>query len=375
MAITNINWILQSVRATLNLVSQFRLIQGAHLMTNQLSMAKRMINASICAYQIHNHGWTPASGSIQPLIQRTIAKDANKPDKGYYYAVTPLYQDPVGFVDTAANGYAPEFIAIGKEYINAALVGATNDNKIVLSIRGTIPPSFENNDIFQWIDDWLQDFDIPPKTWWPYKLPFRSDVKVEKGFGAAMTALWPFVKTMMDNVIKAHSSCDGVIITGHSKGAGMTFLAATLVEYFYPQFKNNIEVHAFAAPVVGNAEFVSHYNTTGLGSQTHRYQVENDLVPFLPFWSSEDVFGHIIFKGWKYEAAWLGIQALVSWETEGGYEAVGDYTYFNSSHNHVIGAKVDNSALPAVVKSLKEEKFKTIAAAHSAVTSYLPCFP
>lgn len=345
-------------------------------MTKQLSMAKRMINACICAYQIHNHGWTPKKGTLQPLIDKTIYKNRHMPDKGYYYNVTPLYQDEVGFVGTAAGGYHPQFIATGKDYINAALVGAMSDGNMVLALRGTIPPSLSNNDILQWIADWEQDFDILPTAWSIHNSPFHGSCAAEKGFAEAMVNLWPHIITMINDTISSHDPT-GVIITGHSKGAGMTFLAATLIEHLYPQFKGKIEVHAFAAPAVANLEFQTAYNNLAVSSKTHRYQVENDLVPFIPYWNEANIFHAVKFTDKTYKHLWTAANWTDWLLTGGGYYSVGDFTYFNASHALQSGADVSTSALPAVAKLIQQHSIaniETIAAAHSATDSYLPCF-
>ena len=68
-------------------------------------------------------------------------------------------------------------------------------------------------------------------------------------------------------------------------------------------------------------------------------------------------------------------RALVGDLTGGGYSALGKFTYFDSDHVLVPGADVTTSALPAVVNALKAETYSKIADAHSATSSYLPCFP
>lgn len=333
----------------------------------QAAIAKRMINASICAYQIHPHGWTPDPHKIHPPVTRT----EQAPNGKSFYNVVPTYQDAVGFVGDSKS-YTPQWIATGKDQIDAALVGAMKDGNLLVSLRGTIPPSFENNDIFSWMSDWLEDADITPRSWWYKKGPYIKDSKVGAGFAIPMLKLWPGIAQMIDDTLK-HHSCTGVIVTGHSKGAAMSFLAATLIEAAFPQFKGNIHVHAFAAPVTGNDTFKKFYGQ--LEQTTHRYQVEHDIVPFLPIWNDADIWPQVTFSKLWMEAAWAAIIVGLDLYTDGGYTAVGDFTYFDSSHTLVPGANVHWTAMPAIVSALEHEKFSEIASAHSAVSSYLPCFP
>ena len=346
----------------------------------QLETARRMINASICAYQIHESGWEPGSGK-QPPVHRSIAC----PKDTCFYNVVPDYQDKVGFIDSANSGYAPEFFATGPDKINAGLVGVMADGNIVLALRGTIPPSLENNDLVEWIKDWAQDADIPPTRWSTSKAlgtnvdkdtkrkKRKKQGKVEAGFSDAIFSLWPSIKYCIDKTIKNHD-CTGVIVTGHSKGAALTFLAATLIEDCYPQFSGKIQVHAFAAPVVGDERFRRRYVEKGLDAASHRYQVQNDLVPFAPLWREANIFEAIHFAKESDEVKWVIFAGVITIATKGGYDAMGDFTYFNRSHQLQPGAQVQQSALPDVARTIMAGDIMTVARAHSAVDSYLPCF-
>lgn len=331
---------------------------------SQLAMAWRMINASISAYQIHPADWLPYGP--QPPVQRTICG----PGDAYFYNVVPLYQDAVGFVSSAAQGYAPLFVSTGDDADDAALVGATDDGNLVIALRGTIPPSFDNDDLFAWLHDWAQDGEIEPTGWSVARGPWVNSIQVERGFAAATRSLWPDVAQMMRQTL-AQTACTNVVITGHSKGAGMAFLFATLVQAAFPQFSGRIAVHAFAAPVVGNNAFCAFYGALGL--QTHRYQVENDLVPFLPFWNDADIFTATRFSDTVVEALWIAAAADIVWRTQGGYNAVGDFTYF-AGGQLVPNAQVASSALPTLASTLERGPLSAIPAAHSATASYLPCF-
>lgn len=330
------------------------------------AMAKKMINASICAYQIHEKSWTPGKGE-KPVIRKEEG-----PNDAYFYNVTPFYQNEVCFIKNA-DKYTPLFTASGKDEINAALVGAMDDGNLVLAIRGTIPPSFTNNDIVAWISDWCQDAEMEPVDWPMDCNGQKLSPKAEKGFAKAMNNLWPDIKKMIEDTVKAHK-CTGVVITGHSKGAAMTFLAATLIQQHFPQFKNNISVYAFAAPVVGNSDFQTAYQSMNLDTNTHRFQVENDVVPFLPLWSSANVFKAVKFPNILERGAWDVLASWVKSETANGYSAVGDFSFYSCSHQLVPNATADGMPLTEVAKAISALDITKVGDAHSAVKSYLPCF-
>jgi Lipase (class 3) len=330
----------------------------------QLAMAWRMINACIASYQIHPAGWIPYGP--QPPVLRTI----QGPDSAYFYDVVPLYQDAVGFTATAEQGYAPLFVSTGEDEDDAALVGAMDDGNLVVALRGTIPPSFDNDDFWAWVHDWWQDGEMEPTGWSVARGPWVNSIQVQTGFAAAARSLWPKVAAMMQQVL-AQIPCSGVVITGHSKGGALCFLFATLVQAAFPQFQGKIEVHAFAAPAVGNDAFCAFYGS--LNDRTHRYQVENDIVPFLPFWKDADIFSAAHFSDPVVEAGWWALGADFWVRTAGGYNAVGDFTYF-AGGTLVPGADVDSSALPAVACTLENGPLSAIPDAHSAVASYRPCF-
>ena len=104
-------------------------------------MARRMINASVCAYQVYDSGVVPTS-------EEPVLRQVEGPNNALFYDVVPTYQDAIGF-PSAASGYAPAFHANGDDKIDAAFIGRTQDNYIVVSLRGTIPPSVKNDDLLE----------------------------------------------------------------------------------------------------------------------------------------------------------------------------------------------------------------------------------
>lgn len=226
------------------------------------------------------------------------------------------------------------------------------------------------NDFVGWIKDRANGADATPVKWTPHGKDWG---RIATGFGEGAILLWPWIEERLTGLLD--KATKGIIICGHSKGAAMTFLVASLAAAKWPRRACDLHVHAFAAPLTGDAGFKTAYEAAGLVPNTYRYQVEYDLVPFLPIWNGADVWQSISFSKLSHEIAWLAfVEAIWFGALDGGYYSVGGFNYFTSAHHGVPGAKVDGSALPAVVARIELEDFEAVVAAHSAVKSYLPCF-
>lgn len=330
-------------------------------MSDQFATATRMINASICAYNIFEKEAAPPSG---PPVSRQVPSS----DDESFYQVVPTYQDAVGFAQPSSD-YAPDFFACGSEHSDAALVGPLEGGDLVVAIRGTIPPSFKDNDMMSWITDWINDAKIVPHTWDPAGTHYGH---VEHGFRDATLALWPWLHQTLAPLLEGMTGT--VYVTGHSKGGATTYLVASLIRETWPELAGRIEVHAFAPAVAFDRGFLKVYTAKGLADRTTRYQVENDIVPFLPFWVDANVWAEISFSGLMHELEWTAAVEAFRMATGGGYTVAGDFRYFDSTHKFVPDAKVATSALKAVGKALNAKQYSEIADAHSATDSYLPCF-
>ena len=87
---------------------------------------------------------------------------------------------------------SPKLFTDGKEHINAGYVGETTDGYVIVGLRGTL--LFKKDDPEESVAakfDWLQDFEANLEDW---KVGDTVVGKVEKGFGAATSSLWPDVK-------------------------------------------------------------------------------------------------------------------------------------------------------------------------------------
>lgn len=320
-------------------------------------LALRMLNAAICSYQIREKGVDPSHG-------KPISRHATNDHGEVIYDVVPAYQDAVGFIESSES-YTPAFTATGPERIDAALCGKTNDGYAVLSFRGTLAPNIGHHDLREWLEDWLYDADAKPTPWHPDGV---RKGEVEAGFAKAFDALWPWIEDQLSDLL---SSCpNGLLITGHSKGAAMTFLAASKIRDRWPALDRRIAVYAFAPPVAGDAEFARTYGT--LAQTTYRFQAADDLVPFLPRWDAYDFWGHVHLSNFVEQDAWCVLKKWIDKITRPGYSAVGSM-FFLPADGPVDGSpNAAEKALDLVVTSLEGGHLERVGDAHSAVHSYLP---
>lgn len=324
------------------------------------AMALRAMNASVCAYQIRAAGVLP-SENVQ------ILRSVPGGDGTFFYDLVPSYQNPVGFIPPGKEN-TPVFTATGADLTDAALIGLTLDGYAMLAFRGTLAPNLTRDDLLGWITDWLNDADAVQSPWPPGG---QGPQEAEAGFSHAMRALWPWIEATLDPLLDRAPK--GLIITGHSKGGAMTFLAAALARARWPAASLPMQVYAFAPPVTGNAAFAAAYDAAGLGIATHRIQVAQDVVPFLPRWDAADVWAQIRASNLVERLGWDVLVALVDRLTGSGYEAVGSDTLITDDAGAVLtGDAALPAALDRVVAAIEARQFAEIAAAHAAATSYLP---
>ena len=306
--------------------------------------AQRMIDAAICAYSIRPTGYFPA----------------------------PFFAQPVGFV-------APPYtLTDGEADIDAGLLGITDDNWAVLSLRGTLSHYDSFSQFISVIYDWLQDDET-------HFVPLISSDgtnlgKVHKGFHKATMKLWPYFRSIMRSF--DWSNLNGLRITGHSKGAGMTFIFAALANaeknYMKAGGPKNIEVHAFAAPLAGNPDFATKYHSQGLNKTSIRYQRPRDIVPFLAPYLSFDLLHQVDLWDARFDFELDAAIEYLRLTVTRGYELVGDLEFYP---DHTAGSPWPNPipghtgqilAQAAILGAIQGGYKDEIAAAHSAINSYWP---
>jgi hypothetical protein len=296
------------------------------------SLECRLINASYVAYAIEHD-------KIDPQ--------------------TPGY-DKIGL----APGTVPVCFSDGAQDINAGFVAETADNWVFLVFRGTLTPY--TGDFWAWVDDWLQDFDIGPQPWIVNNNPFGQ---VEGGFANAMVDLWPLVRKALAPIDL--KSKKGIIVSGHSKGAALSFLAASLVKAANPSLL--VQDCCFAAPLTCDRTFRENYDALGIRPFTVRYQNEYDLVPFLPWVPVLDALAAAERLSRPDGANKVVTTHLRARMLANDYVPVGILRYITTTCAIEHGEKAQHDADMAMLDALLGLHFMEIVEAHSGDGRYLNC--
>ncbi len=301
-----------------------------HMPITPTTLPCRLLDASIICYSIQNQAIDPS---------------------------TPGYAQ-VGF----APGTTPRVFVDGTEGINAGFVGETADGWVIVAYRGTLPP-FKGN-FWPWVDDWLNDFRAGPMDW---TVGGRVIGQVETGFGSAVLNTWSAVQAALGSIDMRRKK--GILVTGHSKGAGMTFPAATLIKNQYPKFLVN--VCCFAAPLTCDRNFAASYDAMGLKTFTVRYQNQYDIVPFLP------VDPHFVLLASAERLFTEGRNDVITpekWPSiENDYVPVGMLRYLADNCVVEYGEQGEADASAALWSALEGFEFETIVRAHAAAGRYHSC--
>jgi hypothetical protein len=160
--------------------------------------------------------------------------------------------------------------------IDACYFGETDDLAI-LAFRGTLPPSLKVDrvinvhEFLRILLDWLNDAELAQVQ--GHNLPGL----VHKGFLDSLDNLWQAIEHF--NIPDAIKAGKAFYITGHSKGGGLTYLAAMRFLLSYDIAPSG--VFSYAAPRVGNSEFALAYDAR-LKAVTRRFEFQDDIVPHLP---------------------------------------------------------------------------------------------
>ena len=261
------------------------------------------------------------------------------------------------------SGTTPYVFEDGLENINAGFVAETYDDWVFVVFRGTLPPF--KGDFWAWILDWLNDFRIGPMNWYVNNNYFGQ---VETGFGSAVLDLWKFVLQALSAIDL--NSKKGIIVTGHSKGGGMTFPAASLLKGLYPHML--IQNCSFAAPLTCDSTFQTNYDKMGLKVFTVRYQNQYDIVPFLPYYphfsmlasaerlSNDDNLNRVMTE-----------EAALSLRND--YVRIGNLRYLGNGCQVEYGTKGQDQADQDIWYALEHLEFTRIVDAHSASGRYHTC--
>ena len=209
----------------------------------------------------------------------------------------------VGFTDAPIA----EFQA-GLAEIDACYVGETKDS-VILAFRGT---SLGKNDIEQALIDWINNFLAKPVS--------VEDIpgELHEGFSNSIERLWE--KGFQGEVTSRMAGGKPLIITGYSKGGGLTPIAAAFLNKKLNVDANRISVFMFEPPRAGDATFQKYFNATF--PTAVRYEYKDDIVPHVPpnEWAAKLL----------EEIPWLG-KILEKYEDldEWNYKSVGTLKFVN----------------------------------------------
>jgi hypothetical protein len=208
-----------------------------------LDPACRLIKASNLAYAISHDG---AQFDPSPEVQSGIAA--------------------VGFDEQSLRFFQP----VSDGGINAFYYGETVHNEAIVTFRGTLPPSVNpGNDLFRILSDWLNDGEVDLVK--GQDLPGR----VHKGFLESLDALWPGIEQLNLGEVAARTG-KTVIVTGHSKGGALVYMAA----YRLARLGIPVTAHTFAAPRTGDQAFAAAFDQLLPG--VFRFEYQDDIVPHVP---------------------------------------------------------------------------------------------
>ena len=211
----------------------------------------RLLSAARHAYAIMDEGPVPPKGS--------------GPNET---GTAPPASDCVGYV-TAPYGYL-----VGQNNEDAGFA-ATIPEGIVVSIRGTTPPSRLLNDPGQVIVDWARDAALVLQV--AAGQPPGFPGQVHSGFYSSFMRLWDKLGPKVAELVAANPGLPLYVI-GHSKGGAVAPLVAWRLHIDFPNLP--IIVRTFAPARVGDQTFAAHYNAA---IPDHiRYEFDDDLVPHLP---------------------------------------------------------------------------------------------
>ena len=281
------------------------------------------------------------------------------------YAISngTLSPNAPGYADVGFKpGTTPTVFVDGVEGINAGFVGETFDGWVVVAYRGTLPPF--SGSFWPWVEDWLHDFELGPMDW---SVGGKVIGRVETGFGKAVLNTWAAVQSALGQMDL--KSKKGILVTGHSKGGGMTFPACTLIKNLYPAML--VENCSYAAPLTCDRTFEASYYALGLKAFTVRYQNQYDIVPFLPYYPHFAMLASAerLFTG--------GVNNSITAEkwpdVENDYVALGALRYLGDGCQVEYGEQGETDATNALWHALDHFEFSKIVDAHAASGRYHDC--
>jgi hypothetical protein len=182
------------------------------------------------------------------------------------------------------------WLGISPDYGNLLYVAedtAATDRYAVV-VRGTV---------WNFLTDWLDDFDVLDTHEWPYASPADPSIRVAQGSWDGLQALLTMTSQpdgqtlgqVLARLASQGSSSLELLITGHSLGGALAtilglYLADTVGEWAGTASSIRLTSYTFAAPTSGNQAYAAYYDArshlTSISWHALRVFNEQDLVPF-----------------------------------------------------------------------------------------------
>ena len=211
---------------------------------------------------------------------------------------------------TSVTGFAT-----GSSRIDAALVGTSATDGVVLAFRGTLPPGSQDHK--QTLKDWLNDLEVALVV--GAGLPGR----VHHGFLGTLDALWTDVSAEVARQLAA-SPVKRLAITGHSKGGAVAHLAAARFAVSGIVHGTDITVRSYEGAHAGDQAFADSYGR--LVPDVVRYEHADDLVPHVPpsllvrhLFQTSEIFASLMAIDNSVDYAPVGTLKFINWS--GGFDS------------------------------------------------------
>jgi hypothetical protein len=182
------------------------------------------------------------------------------------------------------------WLGISPDFANLLYVAQDNGapNRYAVVTRGTD---------WNFLTDWLDDFDVLDTHDWPYASPADPSIHVAQGSWDGLQALLTMTSPSQGGTLgqvlaglasRAPTGLD-LLVTGHSLGGALAtilglYLADTVGQWAGGSSPVGLKSYTFAAPTTGDAAYAAYYNArSGLSNvswQAFRVFNEHDLVPF-----------------------------------------------------------------------------------------------
>ncbi|EGG20270.1 Triacylglycerol lipase-like protein triacylglycerol lipase [Cavenderia fasciculata] len=139
------------------------------------------------------------------------------------------------------------------------------------------------------IESWITNLQFLQETY-----PGVPDALVHSGFYNAYKSVQQQVQVALQNAVKACPTCKQLYVIGHSLGGALASLCMADVVQWFPSMYT--ESYTFGSPRVGNAYWVSYYNSI----QPNNYRIVNqdDLVPHVPPKGIIPIYDHVPTEVW-----------------------------------------------------------------------------